>query len=348
MKVLVVEDEPDTLHEIMDCLKYYDNSIEAEGCCSPLLAMNISRRIKFDVALLDIRMPEMNGLELAGYLVESSPDIRVIFLTAYNCYATEAFELCAIDYVLKPIRQERFNKAMDKVKRILEENQKKTQTTVYSGIVIQAFEKLMVSSELGLLKWKRRKSSEVFAYLLHQHGLPVHKEKLCEIIWPEQNLQKALTYLQTIMYQLRKNLADIVKSGIVIEYADHCYRLNITGVQYDVDLFLDSWAQTFKEDSPSLEDLIRTEKLYKGAYLEEEGWIWALGRQHTIARKYQKVLESIIKLKMHEENKEDALYYIQKWAALDVFNNQNFYLTWVEENIGLKAAEQLKSLFSGD
>lgn len=92
----------------------------------------------------------------------------------------------------------------------------------------------------NILKWKRHKSSENFAYLLHQQGVPIHKEKLCEMMWPEYDPQKALTYLQTIMYQLRKNISEIGGGSISIEYADHCYRLILNNVRYDVELF--KWA----------------------------------------------------------------------------------------------------------
>jgi two-component SAPR family response regulator len=207
---------------------------------------------------------------------------------------------------------------------------------------------MVVSSGENILKWKRHKSSEIFAYLLHQQGAPVHKEKLCEMMWPEYDPQKALTYLQTIMYQLRKNLAEIGTDRITIEYADHCYRLILNGVRYDVDLFLEAYDQAFQNDPPSLEALVRAEQYYCGAYFEEEGWIWALGRQQSLAQKYQRTLELIIRLEMANGNNENALYYIQKWATLGTYKNQNHYLSWVENNIGSDAAGKLKKIFEDD
>ncbi len=347
MRVLVVEDELDTLNEIEDCLRDYDDTIEIESSDNPLRAISMSRTFSFDVALLDIQMPEMSGLELAECLSTMAPGISLIFITAYNNYATEAFELNAVDYILKPLRKERLNKALIKIENELSE--RLLIKTVPSGeTMIRAFGKLVVTSGDQILKWKRRKSCEVFAYLLHQQGTPVHKEKLCEMIWPEYEPLKALTYLQTIMYQLRKNLAEIGSNGITIEYADHCYRLSLNGVRYDVDLFLEACDQALLSDSPSLESLTKAEQLYCGNYLEEEGWVWALGRQQSLVQRYQKVLESIIRLEMRNESKENALYFIQKWAALDTYKNQDFYLSWVENNIGSGAAVKLKAIFDED
>lgn len=346
MRILIVEDELDTLNEIEDFLRCYDETIEIEACSNPLLAMKASQSITFDVALLDIQMPEMTGLELAECLSAITPEINFIFITAFNNYATEAFELNATDYILKPIRQERFNKALDKIKKELVEKENSI-INPSSEIYIQAFGKMLVGSGDNILKWRRQKSSEIFAYLLHQQGAPVHKEKLCEMIWPEYDPQKALTYLQTIMYQLRKNIAEIGDS-ITIEYADHCYRLNLAGVRYDVDLFLEAYDGAFHDAQPSLETLAKVEQIYRGAYFEEEGWIWSMGRQQSLAQKYQKVLESIIKLEMGNGTKESALYYIQKWATLGIYQNRDNYLTWVVSNIGTDAAIKLQAIFSED
>ena len=62
-----------------------------------------------DVAFLDIRMPGLNGLEVAALAAEASPQTRIVFVTAYNQYAIDAFERGAIDYLLKPVKAERLD-----------------------------------------------------------------------------------------------------------------------------------------------------------------------------------------------------------------------------------------------
>jgi two-component system response regulator AlgR len=68
-----------------------------------------------DVVLVDIRMPQMDGIELARHLAHLSPPPAVIFTTAYDSYAIQAFELHAVDYLLKPIRRPRLLEALQRM-----------------------------------------------------------------------------------------------------------------------------------------------------------------------------------------------------------------------------------------
>jgi two-component system LytT family response regulator len=196
MKLLIVESEPDALEELKGLVHNYDKSLEIETCINPAQAIQSCRDNTFQVVLLDVLMSEMSGFELAGYLSALSPGISIIFISEYNNFASEAFEVNALDYILKPVGQKRLNKALDKARKKATECVTRN-ISKSRHVTIQAFGKMVVSCDGSVVKWKRRKSAEVFAYLLHQQGLPVHKEKLCEIMWCEFNPQKSLTYPQT-------------------------------------------------------------------------------------------------------------------------------------------------------
>jgi two-component system, LytTR family, response regulator AlgR len=76
--------------------------------------LDVVNREKVDVVLLDIRMPDMDGLEAARHLAGLPQPPAIIFTTAFDSYALKAFEVNAIDYLLKPIRQERLLAALRK------------------------------------------------------------------------------------------------------------------------------------------------------------------------------------------------------------------------------------------
>lgn len=72
-----------------------------------------------DIIFLDIQMPGKNGIQLANKLPTKC---KIIFVTAYDKYAIEAFKLCAIDYLLKPFQDERFNQALNRVRKHIQED----------------------------------------------------------------------------------------------------------------------------------------------------------------------------------------------------------------------------------
>lgn len=70
-----------------------------------------------DIAFLDIDMPGMNGMKLSGKLHEIDDAIDVIFVTAHSNYAIQAFDISALDYLLKPVSAQRMSKALEKIRK---------------------------------------------------------------------------------------------------------------------------------------------------------------------------------------------------------------------------------------
>ena len=80
-------------------------------------AVELCRRHEPDIVLLDIRMPVMDGIEAARYLARMNKPPAVIFTTAYDDYTLQAFEANAVDYLLKPIREQRLAEALARARR---------------------------------------------------------------------------------------------------------------------------------------------------------------------------------------------------------------------------------------
>lgn len=117
MKVLIIDDEPlgrKIIREYLDSHPEVHLSGECENAHQALKAIE---RNDPDLLFLDIQMPEINGIELLGLLDEMP---HVIFSTAYDEYAIRAFELNAIDYLLKPYDQDRFDLALSRAKERIE------------------------------------------------------------------------------------------------------------------------------------------------------------------------------------------------------------------------------------
>lgn len=118
LTILIADDETPARNRLKDLLSdIADIHLVAEAK-NGQEALNLAIQQKPDLMLLDIRMPLMDGLEAAEHAQKLTPKPHIIFTTAYDAYAIKAFDLNAIDYLLKPIRLERLQAAIEKVKAI--------------------------------------------------------------------------------------------------------------------------------------------------------------------------------------------------------------------------------------
>lgn len=117
LNILIVDDEAparNRLRELLaDCAATLPLAVAGEAA-NGREALEFAENQDIDVALLDIRMPEMDGLETAEHLLRLAHPPAVIFTTAYDSYAVQAFEVNAIGYLLKPVRPERLLAALTK------------------------------------------------------------------------------------------------------------------------------------------------------------------------------------------------------------------------------------------
>lgn len=118
MKVLIVDDEAPArtrlrrLLEAIDGMEVVGEAADGHG------ALEAQRKLRPDLLLLDIRMPVLDGLEVARQLARLPQPPAVIFTTAYSEHALEAFDTAALDYLVKPVRTERLAQALQRVQRL--------------------------------------------------------------------------------------------------------------------------------------------------------------------------------------------------------------------------------------
>ena len=117
LRVLIVDDEAPArrrLREVLaDCAGEIALEIVGEAE-DGLAALDCLEASPIDLVLLDIRMPGMDGIECAGHIQKRDRPPAIIFTSAYDAYACQAFDLNAIDYLLKPVRAERLSRALSK------------------------------------------------------------------------------------------------------------------------------------------------------------------------------------------------------------------------------------------
>ena len=136
LKILLVDDEAlarSRLRTLLGDCTAPPAWVAAEAA-DAVQAMSALQRQVFDAVLLDIHMPGSDGMSLARRIADLPRPPAVVFVTAHSEHAVQAFELAAVDYLTKPVRLERLQKALQKVERIMQmdiaQNPEKTQETL--------------------------------------------------------------------------------------------------------------------------------------------------------------------------------------------------------------------------
>ena len=114
LKILIADDETPARNRMRDLLGDIEHVTVVAEAKNGKEAIDLAQSINPDVMLLDIRMPIMDGIEAAQHAQKLVPKPYIIFTTAFDAYAIKAFDLNAIDYLLKPIRLERLQTAINK------------------------------------------------------------------------------------------------------------------------------------------------------------------------------------------------------------------------------------------
>ena len=121
MRVLIVDDEPIARRRISRLLKLEDDVEVVSEVGSGTDAVAAIREQKPDLVFLDVQMPDLDGFGVVSALGEPEQMPAIVFVTAYNEYAVKAFDVNAVDYVLKPFDGERFRSAFQRARTTLEQ-----------------------------------------------------------------------------------------------------------------------------------------------------------------------------------------------------------------------------------
>lgn len=117
MRCLILDDEPLSLEVLEDNIKRTGFLEIAAACRTPAQALTVLQEQKIDLFFCDIQMPGINGLQMVKSLKDGPP---VIFITAYQEFALQGYELDIVDYLLKPVSFDRFLQACNKARRFTE------------------------------------------------------------------------------------------------------------------------------------------------------------------------------------------------------------------------------------
>ena len=321
MRAIVIEDEKPSL-ELMKRLIEKTGILELSGLYTdPKKALDDFSRISPDVVFADIEMPLINGMELAHKIKNMDDSIQVVFVTAYEKYAVEAFRVNAVDYILKPITQDDLNITVNRL--VKNYNCRKFSADASKSKSIVTFGNLAVygANANQRVQWPTVKTGELFACFVMSKGEPLEKWQLCERLWPQSSPPKAEHNLHSAINRLKNSLQE---AGIVnhITYEDGAYWMDTTGFRCDVWEF-----QRFIENNPLIngENISRYERIlrsYKGDLFKTEDYLWCLQDREKLRALYLSAVKNIGWYFLKQRNFDSAEEYLRKAIEADPFDEE--------------------------
>ena len=250
-----VDDQPNVSDEIVKIMKEIDPSGSHSAFMDPKKALKFVKDNQPDVAWLDIEMPGISGLQLAMEIKKISGKTNIVFVTGYEKFAYDSFQLHASGFILKPVTKEAIERELSNLR-----NPVKREST--SGkLRVQCFGNFEVFDKDGkAVTFKRSRSKELLAYLIDRRGAMCSAGELCGILFEDRDDVNALKkQLRVFMSSLRDDLKKhgsenmLVKGwnayGVDCSLVDCDYFDYIKGDSYAVNSFLGeymlqySWAE---------------------------------------------------------------------------------------------------------
>ncbi|MFC0330429.1 response regulator [Paenibacillus sepulcri] len=285
MKAILVDDEALASHYLRRQLEKIGGIHILAELRDAQEAVDQAESLKPDVAFLDIDMPALGGIEAAEILQMRDPNLKVVFVTAYDDYAIKAFELNAIDYLLKPVNAERLKRTVERLKLSLPQavaagrpeasDIQPVSPVSASPAMLRCFQTLELDNgKLESIPWRTFKAQELFSFLLLHREQLIRKDMLLELLWPEVDYKKGYTQLYTTAYQIRKTIAALDVT-LVLKSNEKGYKLEVNGLPLDIEVWEQGVMGTPALTKDTLDHHLALTELYRGDYLADYDYLWA-------------------------------------------------------------------------
>lgn len=283
MRTVVIDDE----YPALDELKYFllKNNAEVIGAYTdPFAGFEFVEREKPDAVFLDIDMPEINGIELGIKMQEILPGITLIFVTAYSQYALEAYRAYPLDYIIKPIEEERFSQTM----RHIEQNIKSRGLKKSDSAQVLCFGEFTVIGNAPV-RFSYQKSRELLAYLICNSDRTVYRDELISELFGAQDMKKASNYLRVTLYRLRSALmsCDIGKDELLIK---ENYSIKVKDGICDYIDFCRFFSGNKIIDPNNIREAERIIGMYKGDLFVDFEYFWAEEKRQWAAIRVEELI----------------------------------------------------------
>ena len=264
MRAICVDDEKLIMEDILALCLTLPQIDEAKGFTRAKEALDYLEDNLIDLAILDIDMPGMNGIELAAAIKEKWPETAILFLTGYSQYAVDAFKVRASGYLLKPVTREML--AADVAYAL-----KGKRTRPAAHILIKTFGNFDVFVDDQLVTFKMARSKELLAYLVDKQGGSVTRREAFAILWEDRLYDRGMQKQMDVVIRRLRSTLDEYGIGEIFEMKNG--NMRICPEEFTCDIY------EFYEGNPDAINEYRGEYMnaYSWASLTESYISWKLG-----------------------------------------------------------------------
>ncbi|MZQ80990.1 response regulator [Paenibacillus sp. 5J-6] len=372
MKVILVDDDA-TMHLILSKMLHKLPEVQVVGAFTDTksAAFFLQEHTDIGLAFVDISMKGENGLEFAARLANVGSLIQIVFVTSHKDFALEAYELSVIDYLVKPVSQERLQRTVHRALqnwRAFHLPATQVPPTLSRGeVVITALGDVVVSNETGRVKWISRKCAELFAYLLLYRGRRIPRSKLVIDIFGGMEQTGAESYLNTTVYQLRKSLEPLGMREVIRSENDG-YALEWQDVNIDYVKFESQVKELQTIDASQVENALRVERLYTGDLFGDKAYVWAIHETERYSQMYTSFVKRLVAvlistgdtdsaskllLKLNEHNPldESVIHHLMMIREMNGDKKgltvlYTDYVRLLHQELGIRPSEELTVLYS--
>lgn len=251
MRMICVDDEIRVMKYTVSLCRALPQVKDVQGFTRAREALDWVRENPVDIALLDIDMPDMNGIALAARIKEAHPDAAVIFLTAFSEYAVDSFAVHPTGYLLKPIDEADLAREVEYARTV-----RPRRATPH--IKVHTFGNFEILVDGEMLSFRRSKAKELLAYLVDRQGRSASRAEIYAALWGDGLYDhSAQKYLDVIIRALRETLRG---SGIddILEMKSGYLRIRPERFECDLYRFLEGDAAAINA--------------YRGMYMSSYDW----------------------------------------------------------------------------
>ncbi len=264
MNAVCVDDEGQVLKYTVATCQKMRLLDDVQGFTHPLEALAWIKAHPVDLALLDIDMPDMSGLELAKRIKRIDPHIAIIFITAFSQYALDAYDVHPVSYLLKPFDQARLAKEVEYALSI-------RAARIPSHIAVQTFGHFEILIDGKTMDFRRSKSKELLAYLVDRRGAGVTRQDAFAALWEDREYDVSMQKQMDVVIRSLRETLQKYGVGDLFELKNRSLRILPELIECDLYRFLEGDEEAVNA--------------YYGEYMSQYAWASDTEAQLTLIQR---------------------------------------------------------------